>query len=471
MDLLSRLRESNLMTRITNLDFLSNSDQKAYLSVETIVEGDLSASFPGRSISICTLLTEAVMDRRCPPKIKEMSDRAAARKVWNPSDLSDMVECNLRESLASAKHSVNLSPEQRDRLVSYMVEFILDYLAGGNLERLHGGEESFIEANPDIIHALGHKGVLFDLEGMLTFNNQELRKKSEEVEKAKKKFATFTTMGCCVDKQIYLCPSRIEKASSSIGCTLEDMLEVVWVHEEMHAVLNSDVHPDITEHIAQTMTAATLEKVNKLLALLAMVRLAAEQPDVYAFFSFDPNSRLLPVSAMNPPGKAPLTPSMLSVFPVSEPWWLRLGLDPSVVAIISKAIGIKVHFSGGTLLGTPKGKSIIVRKSKNRLSVMGDKIYRLVMSKDQIAKMPTDSTYILLLCDGDINESYILPASLLMDAIRDPYYRNKKNVVLGVSVGDQCATLNWWAASDRPGYSLNRRKDIWSFRNNFELLK
>jgi hypothetical protein len=202
-----------------------------------------------------------------------------------------------------------------------------------------------------------------------------------------------------------------------------------------------------------------------------MIRLAAEGPDVYAFFCLEPNSELLPVSVMKRPGSATMTPSVPTLLPVSKPRWLRHGLDPSEVAIIAKAIGIKVHFSGGRLLRTPQGKSIIVRKSKNRLSMMGDRTYRLVMRKDQLAKMPTDSTYILLLCDGNINESYVLPASFLMDVIRDPYYGRRKNVVLGISVGDQCATLNWWAASEPPGYSLNRRKDIWSFRNNFELLK
>jgi hypothetical protein len=202
-----------------------------------------------------------------------------------------------------------------------------------------------------------------------------------------------------------------------------------------------------------------------------MVRLGAEQPEAYALFSYDPNSRLLPIPMVKPPDIGPILPSVPTNLSVSKPRWLRHGLDPSEVAIIAKAIGIEVHFSGGRLLRTAKGKSIIVRKSKNRLSMMGDRTYRLVMSKDQLAKMPTDSTYVLLLCDGNINESYVLPASFLMDTIRDPYYGRKKNVVLGISVGDQCATLNWWAASDRPDYSLNRRKDIWSFRNNFELLK
>ncbi|MGD0057662.1 MAG: hypothetical protein ABSB83_07475 [Methanomassiliicoccales archaeon] len=459
------------MTRITNLDFLSNSNQKAYLNVETMVGKDLRASFPGRSTSTCTLLTEEDMDRRCPPKIKEINDSAAARKVWNPYDLRDMVETYLKESFASAKHPVNLSPEQRDRLVSYLVEFILDYLAGRNLERLRRSEDAFVETNPDIIHALGHRGRLADFEGMLTFNNQGLREKSEEVEKAKKKFTTFTTMGCYTDGQVYLCPSRIEKASSSNSCILEEMLEIVWTHEEMHAVLNSDVHPDITEHIAQTMAAAVLERMGKSMVLNTMVRLGAEQPEAYALFSYDPNSRLLPIPMVKPPDIGPILPSVPTNLSVSKPRWLRHGLDPSEVAIIAKAIGIEVHFSGGRLLRTAKGKSIIVRKSKNRLSMMGDRTYRLVMSKDQLAKMPTDSTYVLLLCDGNINESYVLPASFLMDTIRDPYYGRKKNVVLGISVGDQCATLNWWAASDRPDYSLNRRKDIWSFRNNFELLK
>ena len=411
------------------------------------------------------------MDRRCPPKIKEMNDRAAARKVWDSSDLRDMVERNLKESSGFAKLYDNLSSEQKDRLVSYLVEYVLDYIAHGDTERLGHIEKSSIETVTDIIDALGNGGVLADLIGMLTFNNQELRKKSEEVEKAKKKFATFTTMGCYAGGQVYLCPPRIEKASSSIGCALEEMLEVVWVHEEMHAVLKSDVHPDITEHIAQTMTAATLEREDKPLALLAMIQLAAEQPDVYAFFCLEPNSELLPVSVMKRPGSATMTPSVPTLLPVSKPRWLRHGLDPSEVTIIAKAIGIKVHFSGGRLLRTPQGKSIIVRKSKNRLSMMGDRTYRLVMRKDQLAKMPTDSTYVLLLCDGNINESYVLPASFLMDAISDLHYRRMKNVVLGVSVGDQCATLNWWAASDPPGYSLNRRKDIWSFRNNFGLLK
>ena len=471
MDLLSRLREPSSMTRITNLDFLPNSGQEAYLKVETMVGNDLRASFPGRSTSTCTLLTEEDMDRRCPPKIKEMNDRAAARKVWDSSDLRDMVETYLKESSGFAKLYDNLSSEQKDRLVSYLVEYVLDYIAHGDTERLGHIERSSIETVTDIIDVLGNGGVLADLIGMLTFNNQELKKKSEEVEEAKRRFRIFTTMGCYAHGQVYLCSSRIGKASSSIECTLEEMLEIVWVHEEMHAVLKSHVHPDITEHIAQTMAAAVLERMGKPMVLNTMVRLGAEQPDVYALFSYDPNSRLLPIPMVKPPGIGPILPSVPTLLPVSKPRWLRHGLDPSEVTIIAKAIGIKVHFGGGRLLRTPQGKSIIVRKSKNRLSMMGDRTYRLVMRKDQLAKMPTDSTYILLLCDGNINESYVLPASFLMDAISDLHYRRMKNVVLGISVGNQCATLNWWAASNRPGYSLNRRKDIWSFRNNFELLK
>ena len=75
--------------------------------------------------------------------------------------------------------------------------------------------------------------------------------------------------------------------------------------------MNSNVKGEISEHIVQSMTAAALDKLGMNRHLDAMVELASNQPDAYAFFAQDPNVGLLSSKTMlkniSPPKT--LTPS------------------------------------------------------------------------------------------------------------------------------------------------------------------
>lgn len=115
-----------------------------------------------------------------------------------------------------------------------------------------------------------------------------------------------TCMGCYVGGHIYLSPERISECTKRHGFRLIDLIHIVWVHEEMHSLLNSNIHNDIEEHTVQTMTAACFEALDRTDLLDTMDVLSKTQPNEYGLFAENPNRELLPLNTVKH-AKPPLT--------------------------------------------------------------------------------------------------------------------------------------------------------------------
>jgi hypothetical protein len=219
------------------------------------------------------------MDRVFPPHTREINRRAATKRTRE----------SLEQKVADLLHTYagNLTEEQLDLLKHAFVQAAQEYLMG-NLEKARAMILEFMQEEQKMG---SHMSVLPDnLFGILLERISDIRSKVDEYEKD---YMTVTAMGCYSGGRVYLCQSRIRHAAGRLGCHPAQLLETVWIHEEMHALMNSNLYPQVSEHIVQTMVAAILDKAGKAKVLDDMVKLSRGQPEEYGLFAQPPNAELL----------------------------------------------------------------------------------------------------------------------------------------------------------------------------------
>ncbi len=92
------------------------------------------------------------------------------------------------------------------------------------------------------------------------------------------------TLGVYVQGRVYVCPQRIHQMmrTSRKLASLPDLLEIVAIHELMHAVQDAQLSRVDSEHLAQEMAAFALRGSGKTKLLDQMRTLAKSQPPEYA---------------------------------------------------------------------------------------------------------------------------------------------------------------------------------------------
>jgi hypothetical protein len=236
-----------------------------------------------RKLTRYYLVDEIQMDAITPPRIAEINRKAIVRK--HASDSSDY----LADILIPYYKGVSSTVLRR------LIEVILDVLLNESMgtksalldpslpyNLLPPNDDLTMVGNIHISDALGiaRRGLSGD-------------KYLALIEEQVHELATFTAMGCYCNKQVYLCPARIFEAANRLGVNKATLIEVVWLHEEMHAVTKGSIDGEMAEHIAQSMAAAIFDNLDKQEHLEVMVSLAARQPDAYQLFALDPNIGLI----------------------------------------------------------------------------------------------------------------------------------------------------------------------------------
>lgn len=268
------------MTLIMNFSALGQVERTMYLQTEGNVLRLLEQHVGRSRLTECMVVSEDKMDRVFPPHTREINRRAAIKRTRE----------SLEHRVADFLHTYagNLTEEQLDRLKHAFVQALHEYLLGN-----HDKARAIIREFMQKEQKMGsHMSVLpDDLFGKLLDQISDISSKVDEYEKD---YMTVTAMGCYSGGIVYLCPSRIRRTADLLACRPPaQLLEVVWTHEEMHALMNSNLYPQVSEHIVQTMVAAILDKAGKANALDDMVKLSRRQPEEYGLFAQTPNAELL----------------------------------------------------------------------------------------------------------------------------------------------------------------------------------
>ena len=267
-----------------------------YADSEKEVAGVLSKCY-SRKCTSCQLISEPEIDKLIPPYVTEIDIRQVVdrQSKW----LNRTVKENIDELFP------NKPEEFKARLANLVEDIIVHRLAGTQSPLMKTGYSMEpLPPNQDLVAV--DKYHISDIVGIIS-HKKNVEKATEGFEQELKRLIMFTAMGCYGNGIVSLCPSRIEASAKALDVNGNILAEVVWIHEEMHALMNSDVNGEMSEHIVQSMTAAALDKLNMNRHLDAMVKLASNQPDTYAFFAQDPNVDLLSIKTMlkntSPPKK------------------------------------------------------------------------------------------------------------------------------------------------------------------------
>jgi hypothetical protein len=273
-----------------------------YADSEKEVAGVLSKCY-SRKCTSCQLISEPEIDKLIPPYVTEINIRQVVDR--QSKGLNRTVKENIDEMFP------NKPEEFRARLASLVEDIIAHRLAGTPSPLLQEGHlMQPLPPNQDLV--VVDKYHISDIVGIIG-HKMNVENAEDAFKKDLRKLIMFTAMGCYGNSIVSLCPSRIEASAKALGVNENILAEVVWIHEEMHSLMNSNVKGEISEHIVQSMTAAALDKLGMNRHLDAMVELASNQPDAYAFFAQDPNAGLLSSRTMLtniPPPKKP-TPSVI----------------------------------------------------------------------------------------------------------------------------------------------------------------
>lgn len=235
-----------------------------------------------RKCTDCELIDEAEIDCLIPPYVAEINMRQI---VSRSKGLKDFVIGHIDKIFPKE------TEELRARLTNLISDVLIHELAGTISPLMEDG--CFMQPlppNQDLDHVLGY--TFSDIVGTIK-NKMNAKTNKNDFKQEMKRLTMFTAMGCYSNGKVSLCPSRIEASANDLNVDKCILAEVVWVHEEMHSLMNSDVDSDISEHIAQSMTAAALDKLGMHDHLDVMIELAINQPDAYALFALDPNVGLL----------------------------------------------------------------------------------------------------------------------------------------------------------------------------------
>lgn len=258
-----------------------------YADSEKEVAGVLSKCY-SRKCTSCQLISESEIDKLIPPYVTEINIRQVVDR--QSKGLNNTVKEYINELFP------NKPEEFKARLTNLVEDIIVHRLAGTQSPLLQEGYlMQPLPPNGDLV-AIGTYHIS-DIVGIIS-QKKNVGTATDDFKQDLKRLIMFTAMGCYGNGIVSLCPSRIEASAKTLGADENILAEVVWIHEEMHSLMNSDVSGEISEHIVQSMTAAALDKLGMNRHLDAMIELASNQPDAYAFFAQDPNIGLLSSKTM-----------------------------------------------------------------------------------------------------------------------------------------------------------------------------
>ena len=253
-----------------------------YTNSQTKVARVLSKCY-SRKCTHCELIDEAEIDRLIPPHVAEINIRQIVDRRMK--GLKDTVKEFIDKTLP------NRSEEFKARLTNLIEDIIAHRLAGTESPLMQEGYSMQpLPPNQDLVSVDGYH--ISDLVGMISAK-MKVETAMDDFQQDLKRLTMFTAMGCYGNSKVSLCPSRIEGSAVALNIDENILAEVVWIHEEMHSLMNSNVNGKMSEHVVQSMTAAAFDKLGMLDHLDAMVELASNQPDAYALFALDPNVDLL----------------------------------------------------------------------------------------------------------------------------------------------------------------------------------
>jgi hypothetical protein len=381
------------MSVVTNPNSLTAARINQYIEVETELESAMRTCFPAHRIHSCTILSEREMDKIFPPEIRAINQRTAKKRVFRHHDFKEEVDEFLKEDPRFRAEIQKLNKKQYDRLLSFLVRAVESYVLGHEPNMKLGERDLQLEKSPGLKIA--------DLVGALTYNRESSRRAAKDVRDTLQRLVVFTAMGCFADNQVYLCPTRIEMSSAFLDCKPSEVLEIVWIHEEIHAVLQANMGQSIEEHVVQTMTAGVLDKLSKKHLLTTMMHLSKEQPDEYALFSQEPNIDLLSIRNTGAKRRMTLAKSNRQ----ATLFQLPPTIDQGILEKIEEVTGGPAAQIGNGMLRTANGKYILFGVEQN---------HEWVIDWDLVKGMPISDTYYLLIKDENVFQ-YVMPIQWLID--------------------------------------------------------
>jgi len=266
---------------------LRSEETESYKSVAKKVGKLLYTSFGKTNLTPFEIVTRERMDRIMPPRIQERILVAANDMAIKDSSI-DEIENQIRD--------FETRWTSRDRPAKEIANIAIEIIVDCRLRRIpfdalpleNHIERIFKKRAPKTYDlAMKWESWLHDIIG---FSLQGVVHKRQEYER---QYRTTIFAGCFSNGEIYLCHSRIDRDASELGCDFSDMLQIIWVHEEMHAILRSSLKSELEEHLVQMMTAGVFAKAKKTNLVGIMKRFAVRQPSEYGLFAQEPNSALL----------------------------------------------------------------------------------------------------------------------------------------------------------------------------------
>lgn len=269
-----------------------------YADSEKEVAGVLSKCY-SRKCTSCQLISESEIDKLIPLYVTEINIRQVVDR--QSKGLNRTVKESIDELFP------NKPEEFKARLATLVEDIIAHRFAGTSSPLLQDGYlMQPLPPNQDLVAV--DKYHISDIVGLI-IQKKNVETSADDVKQNLKRLTMFTAMGCYGNGMVSLCPPRIEASSKALGVKENILAEVVWIHEEMHSLMNSAVNGEISEHIVQSMTAAALDKLGMNRHIDVMVKLASNQPDAYALFALDPNVDLLNCRIMLRNASAPKYPA------------------------------------------------------------------------------------------------------------------------------------------------------------------
>jgi hypothetical protein len=267
---------------ISGIQALDPNMQARLKSIGQAVEDGYRHAFCRNDLAPCNLVSEYEIDKMMPPEIREMNKKASRR--FTKKEAKALVE----KAIQWRESPENVAAVAHERKLLDLIEKLLTQSDMADEEKM---EELTIfghrnQLSPEIMRA--SRGLL----------KAAIDQAKEASERKEVDFGVFTCMGCYAGGEVYLCLSRIENVAARHGLDSDGLIHKVWVHEQAHAMLTADTSREISEHLAQMITATVFKKQGRDDLLDSMEAMSEHQPAEYGMFCVNPNRGLF----FNPSG-------------------------------------------------------------------------------------------------------------------------------------------------------------------------